>query len=165
MTTFSQLDPLWTIPIAFTVIALGLMLVWRPPRRPRWRQRPARAANRHAPPTRGLPPDGWVGLDGAGAAMIWRAQWLLLLALGIGFVEILESSNSSPSGSEPSPGRDPANVSIEGDDRQTVCRSSLDSSSTGNWDWIADEVCSRRSRQFRPESRRARRRSRSRVTQ
>ena len=27
MATFSQLDPLWTIPIAFTVIALGLMLV------------------------------------------------------------------------------------------------------------------------------------------
>ena len=26
------------------------------------------------------------------AAVIWRAEWLLLLALGIGFVEILESS-------------------------------------------------------------------------
>jgi hypothetical protein len=26
------------------------------------------------------------------AAVIWRAQWLLFLALGIGFVEILESS-------------------------------------------------------------------------
>jgi hypothetical protein len=31
-------------------------------------------------------------LIGVGAAVIWRAQWLLLLALGIGFVEILESS-------------------------------------------------------------------------
>jgi hypothetical protein len=31
-------------------------------------------------------------LIGVGTAVIWRAQWLLLLALGIGFVEILESS-------------------------------------------------------------------------
>jgi hypothetical protein len=31
-------------------------------------------------------------LIGIGAAVLWQAQWLLLLALGIGFVEILESS-------------------------------------------------------------------------
>ena len=31
-------------------------------------------------------------LIGVGVAVIWQAQWLLLLALGIGFVEILESS-------------------------------------------------------------------------
>lgn len=31
-------------------------------------------------------------LVGVGAAVIWQEQWLLLLALGIGFVEILESS-------------------------------------------------------------------------
>ena len=31
-------------------------------------------------------------LIGIGAATIWQARWLLLLALGIGFVEILESS-------------------------------------------------------------------------
>jgi hypothetical protein len=31
-------------------------------------------------------------LIGVGAAVIWQARWLLLLALGIGFVEILESS-------------------------------------------------------------------------
>jgi hypothetical protein len=31
-------------------------------------------------------------LLGIGAALIWQAQWLLLLSLGIGFVEILESS-------------------------------------------------------------------------
>ena len=31
-------------------------------------------------------------LIGIGAAVIWQAQWMLLLALGIGFVEILESS-------------------------------------------------------------------------
>jgi hypothetical protein len=31
-------------------------------------------------------------LLGVGASVVWQAQWLLLLALGIGFVEILESS-------------------------------------------------------------------------
>ena len=31
-------------------------------------------------------------LIGVGAALMWQASWLLLLALGIGFVEILESS-------------------------------------------------------------------------
>ncbi len=31
-------------------------------------------------------------LIGIGAALVWEARWLLLLALGIGFVEILESS-------------------------------------------------------------------------
>lgn len=31
-------------------------------------------------------------LLGAGAALIWRLEWLFYLALGIGFVEILESS-------------------------------------------------------------------------
>jgi hypothetical protein len=31
-------------------------------------------------------------LIGVGLAVFWRAQWLLVLALGIGFVEIRESS-------------------------------------------------------------------------
>jgi hypothetical protein len=31
-------------------------------------------------------------LLGIGGAVLWQAQWLLLLALGIGVVEILESS-------------------------------------------------------------------------
>lgn len=31
-------------------------------------------------------------LIGAGASVVWQVQWLLLLSLGIGFVEILESS-------------------------------------------------------------------------
>jgi hypothetical protein len=31
-------------------------------------------------------------LLGTGAAVLWRQEWLLVLALGIGFVEILESS-------------------------------------------------------------------------
>jgi hypothetical protein len=31
-------------------------------------------------------------LIGVGTAVMWQARWLLLLSLGIGFVEILESS-------------------------------------------------------------------------
>lgn len=31
-------------------------------------------------------------LLGVAASIVWQAQWLLLLALGIGFVEVLESS-------------------------------------------------------------------------
>ncbi len=31
-------------------------------------------------------------LIGVAVSIVWQAQWLLLLALGIGFVEILESS-------------------------------------------------------------------------
>jgi hypothetical protein len=31
-------------------------------------------------------------LVGLAAAMLWQARWLILLSLGIGFVEILESS-------------------------------------------------------------------------
>lgn len=31
-------------------------------------------------------------LLGLGAAIVWQAEWLVWLALGIGFVEILESS-------------------------------------------------------------------------
>ena len=33
-----------------------------------------------------------VGGLGVGAALLWNLQWLFYLALGIGFVEILESS-------------------------------------------------------------------------
>ena len=94
MTTFSQLDPLWTIPIAFTVIALGLMLVWRGLRGGHDGDR-ALLGQRIDMLNRlegfRLTVFGLV-LIGVGAAVIWRAQWLLLLALGIGFVEILESS-------------------------------------------------------------------------
>jgi len=94
MTTFSQLDSLWMNPIAFAVIALGVMLVWRGLRGGRDGER-ALLGQRIDMLNRiegfrltvfGLV---WIGV---GASVIWQAQWLLLLALGIGFVEILESS-------------------------------------------------------------------------
>ncbi len=94
MTTFFELGPHWTSPIAFAVIALGLMLVWRGLRGGRDGER-ALLGQRIDMLNRiegfRLMVFGLV-LVGIGAAVIWRAQWLLLLALGIGFVEILESS-------------------------------------------------------------------------
>lgn len=42
--------------------------------------------------------EGWrltvlgLALAGLGAASLWEARWLLFLALGIGFVEVLEAS-------------------------------------------------------------------------
>ena len=94
MTAFTPLDPLWVSPIAVAVIALGLMLVWRGLRGDR--------AGGHALLGRRIEMlhriEGFrlmvfgLVLIGVGAAVIWQAHWLLLLALGIGFVEILESS-------------------------------------------------------------------------
>ena len=94
MTTFSQLDPLWANAIAVAVIVLGLMLVWRGLRGGRDGDRALlgqRIDMLHRIEGFRLTVFGLV-LIGAGAAVIWQAQWLLLLALGIGFVEILESS-------------------------------------------------------------------------
>jgi hypothetical protein len=94
MTAFSQLDPLWARPIAFTVIALGLMLVWRGLRGDCNGDRALlgqRIDMLHRIEGFRLMVFGLV-LTGVGAAVILRAQWLLPLALGIGFVEILESS-------------------------------------------------------------------------
>ena len=94
MATFSQLDPLWVSPIAVAVIALGLLLVWRGLRGGRDGDRALlgqRIDMLHRIEGFRLTVFGLV-LIGVGAAVIWRAQWLLLLALGIGFVEILESS-------------------------------------------------------------------------
>jgi low affinity Fe/Cu permease len=94
MTRFSQLDPHWMSPIAYAVIALGIVLVWRGLRGGRDGER-ALLGRRIDMLNRiegfRLTVFGLV-LVGIGAAVIWRAQWLLLLALGIGFVEILESS-------------------------------------------------------------------------
>jgi hypothetical protein len=94
MATFSQLDPLWVSPIAVAVIALGLMLVWRGLRGGRDGDRAVlgqRIDMLHRIEGFRLTVFGLV-LMGVGTAVIWQAQWLLLLALGIGFVEILESS-------------------------------------------------------------------------
>ena len=94
MSAFAELDPHWMNLVAFVVIALGLMLVWRGLRGGRDGER-ALLGQRIDMLNRiegfRLTVFGLV-LVGIGAAVIWRAQWLLLLALGIGFVEILESS-------------------------------------------------------------------------
>ena len=94
MTVFSQLDPLWASLIAVALITLGLMLVWRGLRGGRDSGRALlghRIDMLHRIEGFRLTVFGLV-LIGVGAAVIWQAQWLLLLALGIGFVEILESS-------------------------------------------------------------------------
>ena len=94
MDTFSRLGPLWTSPIALAVIVIGLMLVWRGLRGDRDGDRALlgqRIDMLHRIEGFRLMVFGLV-LIGVSAAVISRAQWLLLLALGIGFVEILESS-------------------------------------------------------------------------
>jgi hypothetical protein len=94
MTAFSLLDPLWASAIAVALIALGLMLVWRGLRGGRDGDRALlgqRIDMLHRIEGFRLTVFGLV-LIGVGAALNWQAQWLLLLALGIGFVEILESS-------------------------------------------------------------------------
>ena len=76
------------------MIALGLMLMWRGLRGGRDGGRALlgqRIDMLHRIEGFRLTVFGLV-LIGVGAAVIWQAQWLLLLALGIGFVEILESS-------------------------------------------------------------------------
>ena len=94
MTTFSHLDPLWTNSIALLLMALGAMLMWRGLRGGRDGER-ALLGQRIDMLNRiegfRLTVFGLVVI-GIGVAVIWRAQWLLLLTLGIGFVEILESS-------------------------------------------------------------------------
>ena len=94
MTALSQFDPLWVSVFASAVIAFGLMLVWRGLRGGRDGGRALlrqRIDMLHRIEGFRLTVFGLV-LIGVGAAVIWQAQWLLLLALGIGFVEILESS-------------------------------------------------------------------------
>jgi hypothetical protein len=94
MTAFSQLDPLWVSFFGIAVIAFGLMLVWRGLNGGRDGIRALlgqRVDMLHRIEGFRLTVFGLV-LIGVGAAVIWQAQWLLLLALGIGFVEILESS-------------------------------------------------------------------------
>src|SRR3954453_19292108 len=91
---FAQLDPHWMNPVAIVVIALGLMLVWRGLRGGRDGER-ALLGQRIDMLNR---IEGFrlmvfgLAVVGIGAAVLARAQSLLLLALGIGFVEILESS-------------------------------------------------------------------------
>ncbi|MGH2617366.1 MAG: hypothetical protein ACRDJC_19205 [Thermomicrobiales bacterium] len=94
MSVFANLDPIWTNAIAAAFVVLGLQLMWRGMRGGR---DGARALLRQRTDMLSriegfrLTVFGLV-LIGVGAAIFWQAQWLLLLALGSGFVEILESS-------------------------------------------------------------------------
>lgn len=94
MNLFSNLDPFWADRAAFALILCGLMIVGRGLRSGR---DGARSLLRRQTDMLGriegfrLTVCGLV-LVGVGAAVFWQAQWLLVLALGIGFVEILESS-------------------------------------------------------------------------
>ena len=94
MNVVVNLDPLWSTPAAIALMGCGLLLMLRG----------LRGGRNGAQALLGQRTDmlsriegfrltvfGLV-LIGLGAAIIWQAKWLLLLALGIGFVEILESS-------------------------------------------------------------------------
>jgi hypothetical protein len=94
MNVFVNLDPLWAPAAPVTLIVCGLLLVARGLHGGRDGVR-ALIGQRTDMLSRiegfRLTVFGLV-LIGIGAAVLWQAQWLLLLALGIGFVEILESS-------------------------------------------------------------------------
>jgi hypothetical protein len=91
---FGTLDPVWANLFVAALAIIGVQLVWRGLR--------GGAAGERALLVRRtdmlsrmegfrLTVFGLV-LLGVAAAIVWQAQWLLLLAFGIGFVEILESS-------------------------------------------------------------------------
>jgi hypothetical protein len=94
MEPFAMLDPTWAYMLVAALAIIGLQLVWRG-------LRGGANGNRSLLLRRTdmlsriqgfrLTVFGLVFL-GIAAAIAWQAQWLLLLALGIGFVEILESS-------------------------------------------------------------------------
>src|SRR4051794_7174122 len=116
MSAFAQLDQHWMNPVACVVIALGLMLVWRGLRGGRDGERALlgqRIDTLNRIESFRLTVFGLV-LVGIGAAVIWWAQWLLLLALGIGFVETLESSAHRRLEVGSSPRRNPARVNKNG---------------------------------------------------
>lgn len=94
MTIFLNLDPLWATAAAIVLMVSGLLRVLRGLG---GNSDGARALLRKQTDMLNrmqgfrLTVFGLV-LIGIGAAVMWQARWLLLLALGIGFVEILESS-------------------------------------------------------------------------
>ena len=94
MEFFATFDPMWLNVIVAALAILGVQLVWRGLHGGADGQR-ALLLRRTDMLSRiegfRLTVFGLVLLSVA-AAIVWQAQWLLLLALGIGFVEILESS-------------------------------------------------------------------------
>ncbi len=94
MTVLLNFDSLWAIPAAVALLFGGLLLMLRGLRGGRDGAR-ALLGRQTDMLSRiegfRLTVFGLV-LIGIGAAVMWQAKWLLLLALGIGFVEILESS-------------------------------------------------------------------------
>ena len=94
MNVFSNLDPVWVNATAIALMVSGLSLTLRGLLGGRDSAR-ALLGQRTDMLSRiegfRLTVFGLV-LIGIGAAVMWQARWLLLLALGIGFVEILESS-------------------------------------------------------------------------
>jgi hypothetical protein len=94
MNVIAHLDPFWANVIAAAFVILGLQLASRGLRGGRDGAR-ALLGQRTDMLSRmegfRLTVFGLV-LIGVAAAIYWQARWLLLLALGIGFVEILESS-------------------------------------------------------------------------
>jgi hypothetical protein len=94
MNMFAMLEGPWMTAVAALAILYGLALVWRGLRGgPDGARGLLRRRIDMLQRMEGfrLTVFGLVML-GLGAAVIWQAQWLLLLSLGIGFVEILESS-------------------------------------------------------------------------
>jgi hypothetical protein len=93
MEIFATFDPMWTTVVVALAI-LGVQLVWRGLRGGADGER-ALLLRRTDMLSR---IEGFrlavfgLALLGVAAAIAWQAQWLLLMALGIGFVEILESS-------------------------------------------------------------------------
>ncbi len=94
MDILTRLDPFWANAISAAFLILGAQIVWRGLRgghggEQGLLQRRIDMLSR----IKGfrLTVFGLVAI-GIAAAIFWRAQWLLLLSLGIGFVEILESS-------------------------------------------------------------------------
>jgi hypothetical protein len=94
MELVATLDPIWANVIVSAFAILGFQLVWRGLRGGATGER-ALLLRRTDMLNRiegfRLTVFGLV-LLGVAAAIVWQAQWLLLLALGIGFVEIVESS-------------------------------------------------------------------------
>jgi hypothetical protein len=94
MNDFGNIDPFWAHPAAIALLICGLVLVVRGLRGGRDGAR-ALLGTRTDMLSRiegfRLTVFGLV-LIGVGAAVLGQAKWLLLLALGIGVVEILESS-------------------------------------------------------------------------